>query len=372
MNVSKRQRRDRVQALLRPAAWAALTLAATACGAASDTGHASDDENTATTGTAQQALVTSIDPTKSLLITDIDVVSKFTLKEVLDQLSNNQALALFHQMFATEVRGSDPNSGTGPHCDGGSINHWPAECPRADGLEETASDPFADLAAPAAYMATTLSNRFDLAPADGANCGEYRINFARRSGITNGFGRLFIAFEARLANPSPALGLAGCRPVVEFWNNLSALPTETRASELHRFYFQGLAGFAPVISVHQFGEANGPQGGQVRINQLLFLNQAGGDWSMREFLLRPATSGALPYLMQPNFDKDVPARSLFNPNPSDPRATPFQSNFFPGAVERLAVQDLNAMNYPEAVPDPYNSGDSHMLGGSDTVPSLFS
>jgi len=322
---------------------------------------------------AEQALVAEIDPTKSLVITDVDIVSKFSLKEVLDKLSNNQALALFQQMFATQLRSGDANSGTGPNCSG-SINGFPAECPRADAIEETASNPFADPQSDAAYMATTLSNRFDLAPADGSNCGEYRINFARRSGLTQGFGRLFIAFEARLPNPSPALGLAGCRPVVEFWNRLSTLPTETRASELRRFYFQGLSGFAPVINVHQFGEMNGPQGGQIRINELLFLNQLAGDWSMREFRLMPSSSGPLPYLMQPNFDKDVPERSLFNPNPSPSNkiAADFQANFLPNTVERLALQDLNAMNYADSVPDRFNSGDSHMLGGSLTIPSLFS
>ena len=366
--LSKQQLRSRFRAALGPSACLALSLAVGACSAPSERAAAED-----ALASAEQALVSDIDPTKSLVITDVDIVSKFTLQEVLDKLSNNQALALFHQMFATQLRSGDPNSGAGPYCNG-SINGFPAECPRADAIEETASNPFADLQSDAAYMATTLSNRFDLAPADGANCGEYRINFARRSGLSQGFGRLFIAFEARLPNPSPGLGLAGCRPVVEFWNNLSALSSEARTSELRRFYFQGLPGFAPVIDVHQFGETNGPQGGQIRINELLFLNQLAGDWSMREFRLMPSSGGPLPYLMQPNFDKDVPERSLFNPNPSPSNklTADFQANFFPSTVERLALQDLNAMNYSEPVPDRFNSGDSHMLGGSLTIPSLFS
>jgi hypothetical protein len=55
-------------------------------------------------------------------------------------------------------------------------------------------------------------------------------------------------------------------------------------------------------------------------------------------------------LLQPNFDKDVPARSLFDGTLTDPVTTSFQTTFFPSAVERLALQDVNAMNYPQHVP----------------------
>ena len=366
--VSSQRERSKLRALLTPIAWATLSLAATACGAAGDNASVEDIASTADT---QQALTLSdIDATKSLLVTDVDVVSAFTLKEVLDKLSNNHALDLFHQMFATELQPGDPGAGAGPNCTG-TINGFEAKCPRAEGSEAT-SDPFSDPTATSAYMATTLSNRFDLAPADGKDCGEFRINFARRSGINDTLNRIFIAFEARLTNPTPALGLAGCKPVEQFWQNLSVYPTATRASLLHSFYMQGLPGFSPVISVHNFGEADGPDGGQIRINEFGFPQQKGSDWSLREFRLRPATSGTLPYLMIPNFDKDVPARSLFDATLTDPLTTSFQTTFFPSAVERLALQDVNTMNYPQHVPDQYNSGDSHMLGIGDTFQELFS
>jgi hypothetical protein len=371
--VPYQREQSKLRALLTPIACAALTLAATACGAANDSagGDSVDSENVASTGSTEQALTASdIDATKSLLVTDEDVVSAFTLKEVMDQLSNGHALALFHQMFATELQPGDPNAGTGPNCTG-AINGWPASCPRAEG-SEASSDPFSDPTSDSGYMPTTLSNRFDLAPADGKDCGEFRINFARVSGAKNSADRIFLAFEARLTNPTPTLGLAGCRPVEQFWQSLSTLPTATRAAQMHNFYMQGLSGFSPVISVHNFGEADGSDGGQVRIAEFGFPNQAGSDWSMREFRLRPATSGTLPYLMQPNFDKDVPARSLFDTTLTDAVTTNFQTSYFPTAVERLALQDVNAMNYPGHVPDQFNSGDSHMLGFGTAITPLFS
>ncbi len=356
---------------VRCAAWLALAVAIPAC--ATEDGSR---EAIAEGSIAVQAATADIDPRKSLLITDADVVSVFSLKEVLDQLSNGHALDLFHQMFATELRAATPGSGAGPHCDdvavAGSINGWPAECPRPEG-QEALRDPFSD-GSDAAYIPTTLSNRFDLAPATGENCGEYRINFARRSGIgqSGKLTRLFIAFEARLANPSPGLGLAGCRPVVEFWQRLSTVPPAARASELHRFYLQGLPGFRPVIDVHQLGAVDGPQGGQIRINQFLFIQSALGDWSAREFRIIPQGSGAnLRVTARPNFNKDVPVRALFNPTASDPRAVRFQREFFVRSVERLALQDMNTMNYAASVPDEFNSGDSHMVGGSNPRTELF-
>lgn len=357
---------------VRSAALLALTLTPLGCGTGGGSFLPAADD----IGSTGEALTIDIDPRKSLLITDADVVSAFTLKEVMDQLSNGHALDLFHQMFATELQAATPGSGTGPHCDDvsadGSINGWPAECPRPEG-QEALRDPFSD-GSGAAYMPTTLSNRFDLAPASGENCGEYRINFARRSGIGQAgkLTRLFIAFEARLANPNPSQGLAGCRPVSEFWQRLSALPPATRAHELHRFYLEGLPGFRPVIDVNQFGAVAGPQGGQIRVNQFLFIQSALGDWSAREFRLIPSGSGGnLRVTLQPNFNKDVPARALFNPASSDPRAVRFQSTFFIDSVERLALQDMNSMNYAASVPDEFNSGDSHMVGGANPRTELF-
>lgn len=347
----------------------ALTLASAACGAAGDS-EPPLDESTELAGEQTAALTVNFDPRKSLFITDFDVVDTFSLKDVLDQLSDGHALDMFRQMFATQLPEGAEGAGAGPNCTG-EINGWPEECPRLEGLEAT-RDPFADPTSGESYKAITLSNRFDLAPADGANCGEYRINFARRSGDgqANGLTRLFIAFEARLANPTPSLGLAGCRPVLDFWRGLSSVGPAVRASRLHQFYFDGLPGFRPVIDKTQFGALPGPEGGQIRVNQFLFIQAEIGDWSAREYRLIPQLAGQVPLLV-PTFNKDVPARPLFNPTPADARAVQFQEQYFPEQVERLALQDINTMNYASPVPDVFNSGDSHMAGGSKPIVELF-
>ncbi|RYZ02009.1 MAG: hypothetical protein EOO73_33345 [Myxococcales bacterium] len=342
----------------------ALAASSAACGAAEG---AADDEvvsdEAAIAGEHTEALTVTVDPRKSILITDFDIVDTFSLKEVLDQLSDGHALDMFRQLFATQLPAGAEGAGSGPNCTG-TLNGWPEECPRLEGQEAT-RDPFADPTSGESYKAITLSNRFDLAPADGANCGEYRVNFARRSGNTNrgSLERVFIAFEARLPNPKPSLGLAGCLPVVQFWRGLSSVAPAVRAARLRDFYFKGLPGFLPVIHKNLFGAVPGPQGGQIRLNEFLFIQTVSGDWSMREYRLVPQPSGQSPSaLLLPTFDDDTPARSLFNPVPADARAVRFQQEYFPNQVERLALQDINTMNYVAPVPDDLNTGDSHLTG----------
>ncbi len=116
-----------------------------------------------------------------------------------------------------------------------------------------------------------LFNRFDLAPEDGSNCGEYRIVYAM-----TGSGPFFIIFESRLPNPAPASGIAGCKPVADFWAARSKDPDlNTRVAHLESFYYVGLPadGFDAVVRHANYGLPLG----QVRTNFL-----PGGSWMLRE------------------------------------------------------------------------------------------
>ncbi len=76
---------------------------------------------------------------------------------------------------------ADPAS---PHCDdflkGGqpSFNDFPRRCPTPEA--NLASQPYFN----GEYVPIGLTNRFDLAPPNGSNCGEYRLVFARVPGFT--------------------------------------------------------------------------------------------------------------------------------------------------------------------------------------------
>ncbi|MGK3981602.1 hypothetical protein WME99_01095 [Sorangium sp. So ce136] len=332
---------------------------------------------------AAQALTFPINERQSLVVTDTEVVAAFTLEDVLQQLITQAGvpgltpLQLFQQFMDTNRTDADGLT-TGPHCDdvvigsSGSINGWPIDCPRVAGLE-AARDPFADEDAPNAYFATTLSNRFDLAPPDGANCGEYRVVFARRSGQQFFQMRNFIIFEGRLPNPSPSQGRQGCRQVAEFWNELSdpAKSWTDRKDELHDFYFQGLPGFEPVIHIDHYGQNPGPYGGQIRTNEFLFAPEVDGTqpppfttWNLREFRLLHSGSGSSSTLVvTPSFVKDTPAAPLFDPGSTDARAIAFRNTSFPGLVERLAAtDDINRFAFEPSYPTTMNAGESQMIG----------
>ncbi|WP_234023806.1 hypothetical protein [Sorangium cellulosum] len=357
-------------------------------------------EGEAASAAQELALPFPIDERKSLLVTDVDIVSEFKLKDVFQQLIDQSGapgltpLALFQRFIDTnrsdatgifadvphcdEVLGNtddiyppfDPGSVGGPvpieqQVQTGSRNGWPIFCPRPIGIDAT-RDPFTDLTAGHAYTATTLANRFDLAPPDGADCGEYRIVFARRSGAFSGVQRHFIIFEARLPNPNPSLGRQACRPVVEFWQNLSdpAKSPATRASELKAFYFDGLPGFEPVIHIDHYGNAPGPNHGHVRTNEFTFFpsasQAANTTWSLREFRVTHGTSSAPSLSIVPSFVDDNPAAKLFSPAASsDPRVSSFQGIVFPSLVNRLAAaDDINRFAYGSSLPDELNAGES--------------
>ncbi|WP_437807596.1 hypothetical protein [Sorangium sp. So ce1078] len=346
------------------------------------------------------ALPFPIDPRKSLLVTDVDIVSEFKLEDVLQQLIDQSGApgltptTLFHRLLDTNRTDATGVFSDVEHCDEvlgnrddiyppfnpdtisvavpfeqqvptGSRNGWPMFCPRDIG-SDTARDPFSDPTASHAFMATTLANRFDLAPPQGNDCGEYRIVFARRSGASSPLVRSFIIFEARLPNPNPSLGRQACRPVVEFWQNQSdpAKSPATRASELKDFYFNGLPGFEPVIHIDHYGNAAGPERGQIRTNDFTFFanGQAALNttWSLREFKLRHGTSSAPSLSIVPSFVNDNPAAKLFAPTTStDPRITAFQGSTFPGTVERLAAtDDINRFAYRTPLPVEMNAGES--------------
>ncbi|WP_437730390.1 hypothetical protein [Sorangium sp. So ce1335] len=372
----------------RRAALLALAIPTVSCAASDPMDDAHGDVAEAV-GADAQALTSpfSIDPRKSLIVTDTDIVSGFTLEGVLQRLVDHADVPgltpelMFRQMFDTYRKASE-GLALGPHCDDvvlpgfpatvdgifterfdGSINGFPVVCSRAVG-QEADSTPFPAPPAESLYMATTLVNRFDLASPIGADCGEYRIVFARRGGNaqTNGGMRNFIIFESRLPNPNPSQGRQGCRPIVEFWQGLSdpGMSVQDRADALQGFYFDGLPGVPPVIDIDNFAADSG----QIRVNDFLRPPPfAQDDWSLREFKLSHQCTGEdCQLLAVPTHVDDNPSALLFDPASTDPRAASFQSWFVDNAVESLAsAGDINRFDYPTLVPATYGAGEALLI-----------
>jgi len=324
-----------------------------------------------TPGPACLRPVPDVDPRKSLFVTEVDVVQNaISLEEVLGLLALQSgipgltAIDLWDQWWDTQ--NTSPGLGLGLNCDDRvdangvpAINGFPIECPRNEGAE-TNIDPF-DPASQTFYEPIALVNRMDLMPRDGANCGEYRVIFARRSGANNSLRRNLVIFEATLPNPRPGCGAEGCREIAEFWARLSRISDPlVRADLLREFYLRGnpSRGIEPVIHISHFS----PGAGQIRTNQFLNTQANSVDWQLREFKLAlfctsPTSNCGLQFV--PVSVKTNPWGELYDDFSGHSQTRRFMRDFI-GQVDELASPDIN--QFSNAIPDRFNAGQSNSQG----------
>jgi hypothetical protein len=281
--------------------------------------------------------ITELDARRSFVITDLALLQGFTFQRVLDQLvarggvPNLTTAQLYRQWFDTQNQKPGMADPDGPHCDdfttngSPSFNGFPRRCPTLEGM--LAASPFTSTE----YFPIGLVNRFDQAPADGSNCGQFRLIFARRVPAPQ---RLHIIFEPVLPNPNPSSGLAGCRAVAQFWAGLTNIdsPDERRA-KLESFYFDGLPGFPPVIDPLNF---DAPSGGGIRTTEIDSKNS----FRMYQFHLTKDCSAACTMRMTPDVLHDFPFGPLFDASQSLPETAAFQDAFV-AQVPNLSVRDVN-------------------------------
>ncbi|HET8935201.1 MAG TPA: hypothetical protein VFN67_17255 [Polyangiales bacterium] len=301
-------------------------------------------------------------PDPALVNTDPFVLARFGLKRVYEQLLKRahvvgpSATTLYQQMWDSMDAASAAKF-RAPHCDDNqsSINGFPVECPRPEtALKDTRPNMFVPVA---------LTNRFDLSPSDGANCGEYRIIYAMTPFDPS--NRNLMILEGVLPNPKPGCGLDACRPVVNFWRDLSTLDVSTArgqrelAARMERFYFTGISGFSPVIHPNHYGMQGrggygGVNGGQIRTNMFV----SGTTWQMREFkLARRCRHGRCRLLFEPSALGENPFPPLFNERAAAPdaRAADFLASF-PDQTQNLITDEVNLITLNT---DPrFNAGQS--------------
>ncbi|MEO6027311.1 MAG: hypothetical protein ABIR79_10645 [Candidatus Binatia bacterium] len=234
-----------------------------------------------------------IDPDRSLVVHDPALLaSRFPLRRTLQQIIDTSGGtttpdALLQTLLDSYAKTSfvQPVSGkTFP-----VLARPEANLPVAQLLDPTTAN---------GMFPTGLFNRFDLAPDDGSNCGEYRIVYAKKS--SGGLDRFFIIFEAKLPNPNTASGLAGCKPVVDLWTSLSTIADPVqRITKLESFYYTGLAPFSPVVTYGNYGVPFG----QVRSNLFVVTNPQTQPWLLRENRTAPAST---PPMFVVDTDKENP------------------------------------------------------------------
>jgi hypothetical protein len=300
-------------------------------------------------------------PALSLAITDPVVLARFPFARTIAQLRATAAVAstsTTRTVWRDWMR-SFAATGAAGDCDDVDVQGYGLRCPRGAEAKLAQLDPLAAGAA-VRFVPGGLFNRFDLAPADGAHCGEYRIVYAMQSSDAAVAGRAFLIFEGALANPTPAAGLAACLPVARFWQGLSADgDAASRAAKLERFYYLGTAvpGFAAVVRASNYGLATGsaPHGaGQIRGN--FFVDSV--EWHLREYKLRRTCTRVTDLSTCKLTAELVPAKA----NPADelfrgthPLAAAFQPAFV-DQVARLAGTDVST--FALATDDRFNELES--------------
>jgi hypothetical protein len=324
--------------------------------------------------------VPDVDARRSLFVTELEVVQNaISLEDVLGRLAREsqipglQAIDLWDQWWDTQ--NTSPGLGLGLNCDdfvdtqgNPAINGFPIECPRNEGNEINAT-PF-DPRSNSFYEPIALVNRMDLMPADGSNCGEYRVIFARRSGENNALRRNLLIFEATLPNPNPGCEADGCRAVAEFWAMLSRVDDPlVRADLLRGFYLEGLPdqGVEPVIRIGHFA----PGAGQIRTNQFLNTATSSVVWQLREYKLAMFCTdsiGNCGLQFVPVTVKTNPWGDLFDEASPERRARPFMRHFIT-QVDELAAPGLN--RFFNAIPDEFNAGQSNSQGSENNYVSHF-
>jgi len=242
-----------------------------------------------------------------------------------------------HTFDSTSAPGDCNDPGIDP-------NDYGLVCPRTPETKLKNVNPF-PATATVRFEPVGLFNRFDLAPTNGAHCGEYRIVYAMNSTDPNVFGRAFIIFEGILPNPTPSVGVDACLPVAQFWQSLSADGSVTsRASKIEKFYIAGgaVTGFAPVVRAANYGLANGAaahRAGQVRTN--FFVDFV--EWHLREFKLRrtctnPANVATCKLSFAHVTTKTNPADELFAGTHAN------SSSFVTSFENQVTTTDLAASN----------------------------
>ena len=325
-----------------------------------------------------------LDERKSVFVTDVAILKLFTFDELMETLASESEShkltkeRLYQQWWDTaNLQATFNFPYGGPNCDAKVLNTFPYACPRDEG-QQVIFDPFGmRTVVPSGYTAIALSNRFDLTTPPqkgGRDCGEYRIVFERNSGASDALNRNLIIFEAVLPNPHPhPTSLKGCRPIQDFWENLSdpKLSVDTRAKLLHDFYYHGLKKYdvEPVVMAKHYGDATTSAEGQVRTNQFMSGSASHGPWLLRQFHIVKG-AGTLKFIPVPVATN--PPASFFNETINQPLGTGFRQDF----LSQVAVLADQSKCNPQFKVDcismetasQYDDGESEEGGPGATVP----
>jgi hypothetical protein len=296
-------------------------------GSFGDAGRVGGEESAGEAGTAADAgsagavpQLMPIKPERSVIETNPDALTYFTFERVLERATAELGTEVFRALVLSFAERKAGDVSLQPRCDDespsvnglSSLNGFMLPCPAEAvsfyGLPLWTWRPLA------------VTNRFDLAPLGGENCGEQHLSFFYDSSFVaqSEIHGAYLNFVAVVANPRPELGLEGCRPLLDFWASLSQSEYDTpdrRARALESAFLGSSlpptsaatsrelsaltsAGFLPLVSPQYFGRV-----GRLQLMYLGFW----GDWHFFEHALVSSKEGLV--LRRP-LTQTLPVRAL--------------------------------------------------------------
>jgi hypothetical protein len=276
-----------------------------------------------------------IDPSRVLMETNVEALGNISIFDVFGALASNGGQVSDPERLYQEILDSyaSPDNARLPdaiHCGdettngGPSLNGFPLECDR---FEHSQID------REGAFFPTAFVNRLDLAPANGAHCGQQRVIFAN-----NSFNRMFMILEAQIPNPNPDLGILGCAPLAQFWLNQNEIddPFERGARLAEAFLFGAPElveqGFGPFYTATNLTVGSG----QIRTNQF-----DSSPWTLREFklALEGESLRAIPFPVA-----ESPNGNLWDEGIDEPAGPACRENFLT-ALQGLLTNDPSQMSF---------------------------
>lgn len=249
-------------------------------------------------------------------------LAHFDLESTLAAIAGSfgSGLGLYENLIETYASEGRPGF---EHCTG-TLNGFPITCDRLEAQQ---------LANLSQWFPIAVFNRVDLAPADGANCGQQRIIFANNAPL--GPSRMFIILEGEVPNPNPGCGVAACQPIAAAWQSIAALPADERGAALRALFLTGFEGLSPMFRPEAFA----PTAGQIRTNNF---NQ--DPWTLREFKVVAVGDGVAPAVV-PFPTAEAPPGLLWGPSRGDVLIEECQTAFL-DVLPNLLPDDPAAMSFP--------------------------
>jgi hypothetical protein len=270
-----------------------------------------------------------------LLETNVDALNSMSLFDVFAALASNGGLEadpdlLYRQIYDSYASPENATLEDAVHCGDETtngiptLNGFPIVCDRPEAFHVETQGSFRQIA---------FVNRLDLAPENGAHCGQMRAIFAN-----NSLNRAFMIIEAQIPNPSPELGIQACAPLAQFWleQNQISDPFErgSRLANAYLFGDPGLAeaGFGPFYTATNLTVGSG----QIRTNQF-----DTDPWTLREFKLAQDGTNlkAIPFPTA-----ESPNGALWNENVDLPAGPACRENFLE-AIDQLLTNDPAEMSF---------------------------